>query len=329
MDHDLVFIRKTRGLPAVKSLPPGLCNYTSRVINIDSRGRVFVCLCEAWAPWSIGHVMDFQTIEQIWQHPQTQQIAHSQDLGEYQYCDTVHCNVEHQRRRQTTIQVYIGLDDSCQLSCPSCRQQPIFEKDYDIKLPWVERIVQWLQHRTDTVDVLIGSRGDPFASSLYRKIITDLSGLPVRFQLKTNGLLLQRYLSEIDILDQLTQLEISIDAATESTYEQVRRPGRWATLIDNLDYCLNIRKTKQPFQVRANFVVQKANYTEMLAFVELCRKYIMLPNFTVLQDWNTFNYRDNAVHLPGSADYDNFIKIVTDPLVSPYIGRKFDNWTNS
>lgn len=334
MDHDLVFIRKNRGLPAAKKLSPGLCNYPSRVINIDSKGRIFVCLCEAWAPWSIGHVMDFDSIEQIWQHPQAQEIANSQALGEYSYCDTAYCNVEYQSRTQSAVQILIGIDDSCQLACPSCRNHQIFDKEYDVKLPWAQRIVDWLTNhkKIEIVNVLIGSHGDPFASGLYRKIISDLSNSSlsplVRFQLKTNGLLLSRYLDELSILPNLTKLEISIDAATPDTYENVRRPGRWATLLENLDYCLEVRK-RYSFQVKANFVVQQANYKEMLGFVDLCSKYKMSPDFTLLQDWNTFSYNDNAVHLTGHAEYSQFISQIKQPAISSIIGKRFDNWTNS
>ena len=149
----------------------------------------------------------------------------------------------------------------------------------------------------------------------------------MRFQLKTNGLLLSRYLDELSILPNLTKLEISIDAATPDTYENVRRPGRWATLLENLDYCLEVRK-RYSFQVKANFVVQQANYKEMLGFVDLCSKYKMSPDFTLLQDWNTFSYNDNAVHLTGHAEYSQFISQIKQPAISSIIGKRFDNWTN-
>jgi MoaA/NifB/PqqE/SkfB family radical SAM enzyme len=206
----------------------------------------------------------------------------------------------------------------------------MFEKDFDIKLPWVQRIVQWIKNLKNIlpVDILIGSHGDPFASRLYRELITQLTELdvPVRFQLRTNGLLLCRYLNELNILPKLSQLEISIDAATEQTYEQVRHPGRWSALIENLDYCLQLRTNGKSFQVQANFVIQRANYQEMSAFVDLCRKYRMSPNFTVLQDWSTFSYKDNAVHLPDHSCYQEFAQLINDPNVKQIIGKKLDHW---
>lgn len=330
MDHDLIFLQRNRGLPSKKTIAPGLCNYTQHVINIDHRGRIFVCLCEAWLPYSVGHVMEFDKIEQIWSSPTAVRVTQSQLQGEYEYCDTQHCNVQQESRRLNSIQIYIGIDDSCQLACPSCRNTPVFDKDYDVKLPWVQRIVNWIKEIQDPrpVDVLIGSHGDPFASALYRKTISELAALevPVRFQLRTNGLLLDRYISELNILPRLTQLEVSIDAASAETYEQVRRPGKWNALIENLEYCHQVRINQKPFFMIANFVIQQANYKEMPAFVELCRKYKMQPSFTVLQDWSTFVYQDNAVHLPTHKEHHEFLKVLAQPSVQNIIGNKLDHW---
>ena len=332
MDRDLVFVRRTRGLPAIKQLPPDLCNLPSTVVNIDNQGRIFLCLCEAWVPWTVGHLLEFESMQDIWQHPVALDIAHSQHLGEYKYCDTKYCNVENEPKNQSLIQLLIGIDDSCQLVCPSCRKDLIFDKDYDDKLPWVERIVSWLQkyEKADLIKLVFGSHGDPFASRLYRKIISDLANLTVtpmiHFHLRTNGLLLSRYLDELGVLPRLTQLEISIDAATQETYEQVRRPGRWQSLIENLDYCLAVRK-HNPFQVKANFVVQQTNYQEIPKFVELCRNYKMMPNFTLLQNWNTFSYRENAVHLKTHPEYQQFVAVIQDPLIKSVIGKRFDAFT--
>ncbi len=330
MEHDLIFLRRTRGLPSKKTIAAGLCNYPQHVINIDHHGRIFVCLCEAWLPYSVGHVMDFESIEQIWRSDTAVDITQSQLRGEYEYCDTLHCNVERESRLLKRVQIYIGIDDSCQLTCPSCRLSPIFDKDYDKKLPWVERITSWIQQLKDPrpLDVLIGSHGDPFASALYRKIIQDLSALDrdIQFQLRTNGLLLTRYISELNILPRLSQLEISIDAASAETYEQVRRPGKWHTLIENLEYANQVRITQRPFFMIANFVIQQCNYKEMPAFVLLCRKYNMQPSFTILQDWSTFSYQQNAVHLPQHQEHAEFVAVLNDPVVKKVIGNRLDHW---
>lgn len=330
MDNELVFMQRVRGLPRDKSLPIGLCNYTNNVVNIDSKGRVFICLCEAWLPWSIGHVMDFDSLDEIWQHTFAQDIRSNQDAGTYKYCDTPTCAVAASPRLLPGIQIYLGFDDSCQLSCASCRQEQIYERDFDHKLPWAERVISWVQKRSDPerINILIGSHGDPFASGLYKKVMQELSVLPVRFQLRTNGLLINKHLAELNILDRLTELEISIDAGTAITYEQVRRPAKWSSLVANLEYLNALRRTNQ-FDVKANFVVQRANVAEMIDFFKLCVHYNMEPNYTMLQDWHTFNYRNEAVHLPGHPDHKKFLDIATLPSIAPYMGGSVDSWAKS
>lgn len=328
MDHDLKSIRIQRSLPGIKDIAPGKCNLPDRVINIDSQGRVFVCMCEAWVPWSIGHLLEFNSLEDVWQHPTTREIRNSQLAGEYKYCDVRYCGVERLPVSDYKhIELYLGLDDSCQLACPSCRKEQQFDKDFEAKRPWADHIATMIKNYQGImpINVLIGAHGDPLASNFYRYVMTQLSDLPVRFQLRTNGLLLKKHLSELCILPKLKELEISIDAASAGTYEQVRWPGRWDSLIENLDYMSEVRKQNK-FKTVANFVVQASNYTEMLDFVHLCDKYDMVPDFTLLQDWNTFDHMQNAVHYHAHDNYRDFCTVVQHPEIKKHIGTNFDHW---
>ena len=76
----------------------------------------------------------------------------------------------------------------------------------------------------------------------------------------------------------------------------------------------------------ANFVIQQCNYKEMPAFVQLCRKYNMQPSFTVLQDWSTFSYTQNAVHLLQHEEHAEFLEVLNEPSVKKIIGNKLDHW---
>lgn len=329
MDADLIFMQKLNGLPSIKALPVGLCNYTSNVVNIDNNGRIFICLCEQWLPWSIGHIMDFESLDDIWNHPKAIDIRSEQDAGTYKYCNISTCGASKSNIRHIQgIQIYLGFDNSCQLFCPSCRQEQIYERDYEYKLPWAERVISWVRKRSnpERINILIGAHGDPFASGLYKKVMQELSVLPVRFQLRTNGLLINKHLlSTIDILNGLTELEISIDAGTAKTYEQVRRPAKWTSLIENLEYLKSLRHTHK-FDVTANFVIQRANVADMLDFFNLCMLYNMKPVYTLLQDWNTFCYHDEAVHLPTHPNHSKFLEMISLPSLVPYmkIGDRFD-----
>ena len=64
-DNDLIWIRRSRGLPQPKVIAPNRCEHPWKVTNIDCHGRVFVCLCDEWVPWTVGHVMDFESFDEI------------------------------------------------------------------------------------------------------------------------------------------------------------------------------------------------------------------------------------------------------------------------
>ena len=326
MDNDLRIIRRMRGLPGDKSLAAGLCNYTSRVINIDPQGRVFICLCEAWLPWAVGNVMDFNDIESVFRSAVAVEIRQSQDAGAYSFCDTTHCEIAQFPRHSDGIQLYIGIDDSCQLACPSCRKEKFFESENQAKAPWIDRIVSWVQSSNEPVRILIGAHGDPLASPFYRSIIGRLRDPRVTFQLKTNGLLLYRYLDELGIASQISELEISIDAATADTYQNLRRPAHWEDLERNLEYLRDLR-TRCNFDVKANFVVQQGNFQEMPGFVDFCDRENFTPMFMLLQDWHTIDHRQHAVHRKQHLQHREFLAVLKDPKVVKHIGNRFDHWT--
>ena len=61
--------------------------------------------------------------------------------------------------------------------------------------------------------------------------------------------------------------EISIDAATQDTYEnKTRIGGKWETLLKQLDFIINIPTINSYI---FSFVVQDSNYKEMYDFSQL------------------------------------------------------------
>lgn len=89
--------------------------------------------------------------------------------------------------------------------------------------------------------------------------------------MRLDGLLLTREKwSEFPRLGKMVGvLAVSIDAARAETYERLRRPGRWATLMKNLEFMAELRRAGQVRSFWLNFVVQKDNFREMLDFVAL------------------------------------------------------------
>ena len=88
--------------------------------------------------------------------------------------------------------------------------------------------------------------------------------------MNTNASLLNSKLSEALIDSGLTRLMVSLDAATEETYGQIRS-GNYSKIIKNIETFLNIRarkNTKLPI-LRLSFCVVNINEHEKAPFVEM------------------------------------------------------------
>lgn len=317
-DDDLIWIRKSRALPMVKNLVAGHCDLPWSVTNVDSHGRVFVCRCDGWVPFAVGHVTEFNTFEEIFSSPVAQSIQQSISQGTYDYCDTRFCGVEnHPIHNDHDIYVSVGIDDSCNLQCPSCRPSMRFSNDANfvqVRSDWADQINRWISAAAGKdIKVLIGSNGDPFASEVYRHFMQTKMSHSVKYDIRTNGLLIKKHLANLPVVANLTQLEISIDAASPEVYHDVRRPGRWNSLIENLDHVLELRKTYQ-FDVLAFFVIQRANLCDVIPFIDLCERYRMRPGFTLLQDWSSWpNFDDHCVQRPEHPMHQQFLDTVRHP----------------
>ena len=294
-------------------LDPHRCNFPAQVINIDPRGKLYLCICESWSPTSVGHVMDFDSMQAVFASAAAKKLQGTINDGSYSMCHIDQCGIAQHMRMANLPTIYVGIDDSCQLSCPSCRRDIEFDTTHTGKQAWVERILQWIELSPVMTKVLVGAHGDPLVSGLYQQFLHRLCGLPVLVQIKTNGLLLQSHMEYSGIWPQVTELSISIDAATPEVYHQLRRPAHWNQLIKNLDYMQELRSRAPIRLVRANFVVQQANLRDMPAFVDLCDKYDMEPNFTMLEDWGVLD--DFARH---QADPRSVAAMSLHPRIKPH-----------
>jgi MoaA/NifB/PqqE/SkfB family radical SAM enzyme len=89
------------------------------------------------------------------------------------------------------------------------------------------------------------------------------------------------------ILTRIDVLNISIDGATKSTYELLRRGGQFEKLLENLEF---IKHYHEQFRIRFHMVVQKSNWHEMNKMLELADRFNAHEViFNRITDWNTYN----------------------------------------
>jgi MoaA/NifB/PqqE/SkfB family radical SAM enzyme len=137
--------------------------------------------------------------------------------------------------------------------------------------------------------------GEPFISDVYLNLldyIVQTGKHNISHIIQTNGSYLQKKSDlVIALLPNVREIRVSFDAASESTYQQIRVNGQWDQLIDNVRW---LRQTITGMGVNtkliADFVVQRANYREIPAFVKLCRELgIEHINWQKMWNWGTWS----------------------------------------
>ena len=110
----------------------------------------------------------------------------------------------------------------------------------------------------------------------------------------SNGILLnEENLQKLKQHFKSIRLNISIDAAKESTYKELRRGGNWNVLMDNLYRIGKMRRNNDIEYVEIRMVVQKRNYKEMIDFIQLGKKYqVDKVVFTKLLNWDMYSAED-------------------------------------
>jgi hypothetical protein len=319
------------------------CNLPLTQVSVDANSDCFLCNCEGYLPVPVGKVNDFESLEQVWNSPIALMLQDDIQQKKFSWCAVTHCGIINQNIKNDNYSLSINIDDSCNLACPSCRRElrmlengPEFEQKYKD----LTRILEWLEKFNHPINISLGGTGDAFASQLIRNFIKNYkykSGQT--FTITTNGLLLKKVIVDSAIRPAITNISISIDAASKDVYEQVRRPGKWSVLMDNLTWLVDNRQNSR---VNLNFVLQKTNFRDLPAFADLCRQLNFSGNIMALNDWGTWNtkpvvdpdeytivngtYLDHDVAAPGHPEHSEFIQVLKSVREKNFKFLKFNSY---
>ena len=229
--------------------------------------------------------------------------------------------------------VIFSHDRSCNLKCPSCRTDFINTtgKEREKSETIQNKILEFAMN--DAHELYITASGDGFGSEFWRSLLKSITMEKYpntkNLHLHTNGNgWTEKIWDRLENLHSIPRItaEISIDACTKETYEQIRLGGNWDILNKNLQFIF----TKVPNLdfVRLTFVVQNNNYMEMIGFVELAHYLQKLNgmktevNFIHINNWGTFtdgqfkikNVRnsEHPEHIMFLEEVDKLKKLKTD-----------------
>jgi len=325
------------------------CEKPFEQFEIDENGNVDVC-CFILTPLSkqvlfLGNLIQ-NTPADVWNSRIAQEVRKSILDNSFKFCSKELCGflkykhlpafeeVTNPFHKEIISKQLIVLDKgpqtlvfkydaTCNLRCPSCRTNFISFKGKEFKKAQLiqSKILRW--DFKDIKRVLFSSSGDPFASKLCREVLQslDIRKYPqLRITILTNGILLTPAMwnSLHKIHQGIDAISVSIDAATEETYNIVRIGGDFSKLLKNLFFIGNLRKNDDISFFEINFVVQKANYQEMKAFIGLGTNFNCdRVHFTPIQNIGAHTkeeYSEVAVHDKFHPEYKSLLKILEDPV---------------
>jgi MoaA/NifB/PqqE/SkfB family radical SAM enzyme len=320
---------------------------------ISPDGEVSVC-CGHWLPTSIGNFLK-QPVNEILNSPTAQKIRQSVTDGSYKYCDHLKCALMTQQvlteigaiksppaRKAVSEQKYevdgitdlfFAFDQTCNLSCPSCRTHVITEK-VSQSIDKARAVEEKLLSLLPTVRILnINSAGELFVSKSSRKfleLINDERCPDLRLDIISNGTLFNReeWNKFPGIHKKIQSVRISIDAATKETFEKLRRLGKYDLFIRNMQFLRELRDGGSIPELKFSFTYQLENFREMKAFIHFCDE--MHADFAVFDRlhngaFSREEFRQKAVHYPDHPLYSEFIEVIKDPIFSSWrVWHDFD-----
>jgi MoaA/NifB/PqqE/SkfB family radical SAM enzyme len=270
------------------------CNVPYYTITVDSDSNCILCGCDGWLPIPVGKVDEFHSIKEVFDSPVAKMLQNDIDQKKFTWCAIEHCGIVYKNclndYLKTGYNLNINIDNSCNLACPSCRREIVTissGSEYEKKIRDTDRILTWLEKFEHPINISLGGNGDALASLVCRNLIKNYNYRPTqRFFITTNGLLLKKVMPDSALMPAVFSYSISVDAGSKEVYENVRRPGKWNILLENLEWLAN---NKQNAIVTLNFVMQNENYQDLKSFVELCQKFGFNGQVQPLNNWGTWN----------------------------------------
>lgn len=171
--------------------------------------------------------------------------------------------------RPTSIE--IELTNRCNLACIQCFRS-LGLRPYELGDITFEDYCALLARFPDALSVCLNGFGEPLMHRRFFEIVAHTRRtLPwAKITIYSNGMLLDDEIARQLPSSGLTEINVSIDAATPETYRKVRRGGRLEIVHENIRRLLRARRESGESLplVGVNFVLLNENEGELVRFIE-------------------------------------------------------------
>ena len=206
---------------------------------------------------------------------------------------------EHKYTPDFPISVILELVNRCDLECTMCFQG--YRNDAKKSTLQIEDLNKlFKEFEKKKLGALLFSTSEPLLYKNFFKVLDLAKEAKIMdLFLFTNGTLLNKKNSELILNSALSRLFVSIDAATEETYDKVRIPvnkkklntNRLEKIEENVKNFIKLRAEhglKMPL-TRVSFVAMKKNVHEVDKFIE---KWIDIVDTVEIQKENSIEFYD-------------------------------------
>ena len=279
-----------------ENLKKWVCTKPWNYLDVNHFGS-YMC-CPSWLPTSIDNVgtENEVSITEGWFGETAEKIRTSVLDGSFSYCNHTLCpdisevlagrttDTEFFKLKEHYVppevpmveHILYGQDRSCNMKCPSCRPDVVPNDNVNSDAHKKKQSIQ--EEVEDTFGssikrIMLTGSGDPIYSKIYRDFLInfDASKYPNidDIQIVTNGVLLnEKMWDSFNCQEYIKTFDISFDAGTKDTYENVTRLGGvWESLINNIKFLVNLKDMKRHFIF--SYVVSEYNFKEMVQAMEI------------------------------------------------------------
>ena len=294
------------------------------------------------------------TIKELWFHPTMEEFRQTVIKDKtYKYCNPNQCpylgnpdmfmtkndNHEYIKKWENgeffIPELCYDVDNSCQLKCPSCRHEVLYNKNLLNEFPAIQSMTHEILDLFDKGNIKylnMNSTGDPFISPACVYLMDHVTGIKdfSELHLHTNGLkLTKRWWDTHERLHPLVRhLQLSLDAGDKESYEKVRLGGKWETIMENIEFIGKELRKERDVDVSVNIILQKDNYKSLPKFLEISHKWDFHACISKINKWKHLSdeqFSEMAAWHPDHPEYPDFVNMIKSLLPLKDIRLSFGN----
>jgi len=300
---------------------------------INETGLMFACGCEGKVKKPIGNILDINSEDEFLNIFNNNIMRDSILDKSYKLCNAYKCELLQDsilksvkpnifttsEKHLSTLKLetlWLQIDESCNLQCPSCRDNVIIHKNNKkteiIKLI-IEKVEKYIiENCRNKLTIRLVGNGELFASNTLLPWFLNFNfekNKNINFFIHTNATLLSRYENFlVKIADRLSGFEISIDASSPQIYKTVRKGGNWNELLLGLETFKKLKTINKNLGAVFSFVVSSNNYKDIPNFINFSKDYNVSVIFYKILQWSMTSekFSDLNIFSPKHPEHQDF-----------------------